>query len=144
MVVLVGLGAGLHGDGQQRLGHRPGHEHEWVGLVRQGVSGFGPAQSADRADVTGDDRRRGALLLSQRERQGADALVLVMVGMAVRRAEEGRKMARHVHGRVGRDGPGEHPDQADPADGSDAVFTTSASNGPSGSQVGCCEMHPVA
>ena len=84
-LVLVGLGARLHRHRQQRLGHRPRLEHQRVGLVRQRVAGFGAAQPADRADVTRDHGGRRPLLLAERERQRADAFVLVVVGVAGRR-----------------------------------------------------------
>ena len=80
--VLVGLGVRLHGDRQQRFRHGPRLEHQGLGLVRQRVTGLGAAQPADRADVAGHHRRRGALLLAERERQRADPFVLVVVGVA--------------------------------------------------------------
>ena len=82
-LVFVGLGVRLNGDRQQRLRHRPGFQHERLGLVRERVAGFGPAQLADRADVARHHGRRGALLLAERERQNSDAFVFVMVGMGV-------------------------------------------------------------
>jgi hypothetical protein len=83
----------LHRDRQQRFGHRPRLEHQRIGLVGQRVSGLGAGQPADRADVACHHGARGPLLLAERERQGADALVLVVVlvacGGAVAVAEEG-------------------------------------------------------
>ena len=62
---------------------RPRLEHQRLGLIGERVTGFRPAQLADRAHVAGHHGRRGPLLLAQREGQRADAFVLVVVGMAV-------------------------------------------------------------
>ena len=85
-LVVVGLGVRLHGDRQQRLGHRPRLEHQRFGLVGQRVSGFGAGQPADRADVARHHGARRPLLLAERERQRADPLVLVVILVAACRA----------------------------------------------------------
>ena len=116
-LVLVGLRVRLDGDRQQRLGHRPRLEQQRIGLVGQRVAGLGAGQPADRAQVARDHGCRRPLLLAERERQRADPLVLVVIrAWRASFTEEGREMARHVNRRVGPDGAGEHPDQADPAD----------------------------
>ena len=123
-LVLVGLGMRLNRHRQQRFRHHPRLEHQRLRLVGECVAGFGPAQTSDGAHVAGQHHRCRPLLLAQREGQRTDAFVLVVVDVAgqrigagvVWRTEERREMARHMNGRVGPDGPGEHPDQAEPAD----------------------------
>src|SRR5258708_5639208 len=106
----------LYGDRQQWLGHRPRLQQQRFRLVREGVAGLGPGEPTDPAEVARHHGPGWALLLARGKQQDADALVLVVMGGAVARAEEGREMARDVDRRVGPDGAGEDPDQADPAD----------------------------
>ena len=115
-LVLVGLGPRLDRQRQQRLGHVPRPEDQRVVLVGEGVAGLGPGQLPDRADVARDDQVGRSLGLAERDRERADALVLVVVLVAGVLAEERREVAGDVHRGVGPDGAGEDPDQGDPAD----------------------------
>ncbi len=116
-LVLVRLRMRLYGDRQQRLGHRPRLEQQWIRLVGERVAGLRPGQPPDRAQIARDHGRRRSLLpcpagttacRCARPRRGRRGVFCV--------TEEGREMARHVNRRVGPDGAGEHPHQADPAD----------------------------
>ncbi len=121
-LVLVGLRPRLDRDRQQRLGHRPGPQHQRLLRVGQRVAGLGPAEPPDRAEVAGDDQVGVPQGLAERHRQRPDPLVLVVVlvtsraGGRVRAVPERVQVPRDVHGRVRPQRAGEHPHQADPSD----------------------------
>ena len=115
-LVLVGLAVRDDRDRQQRLRHRPRPQHPLLLHRRERVAGLGPGQSADRAQVAGDDLVRRALGPAERVGERADPLVLVVVGMARGLAEERGEVPGDVHGLVGHQRSGEDPDQAEPAD----------------------------
>ena len=119
-LVLVGLGVRLHGDRQQRLGHRPRLEHAAVRTCRTACRRFrrgsaGRSRRCRPPPPTGAGRcclPSGNDSVPMRSSSSWSAWLRSSRG----RPEEGREMARHVNRRVGPDGAGEHPDQADPAD----------------------------
>ena len=110
--VLVAASRRLHGQRQQRLGHVPRCDQQRAGLVRHGVAGLRAAEPPDGADVAGDRPLDRAQRGSQRRVQLPDPLVGVVVLVPVL----GAAVSGDVHGGVGRDRPGEHPQHRQPAE----------------------------
>ena len=96
--------------------HRPRAQHSWLVRIGERVAGLRAGQPADRGDVTRHHACCRHVVLAERVRQGADPLVLVVVLVAGPVGEEGREVPGDVHRDVGRQGPREHPHDADPPD----------------------------
>ena len=122
--------------GSSAVGIVHGRSTRGLSGLGQRVAGLRAGQPADRGDVTGDHARRRHLVLAERVRQRADALVLVVVLVTGAVGEEGGEVPRDVHRASGVRVPEKtRTTLTRPTYWSLLVRTTSATSGPSGSQV---------
>ena len=79
--MMVGLGLGLDGDVDNRVGELDGLEDDGVGLIAQGLTGGGVLQADSSADIASTDEVDVMLLVGVHLQKAADALLLAVDGV---------------------------------------------------------------